>query len=127
LARGIDAFFPQPYELVPPILNYFGREQAAMIPIALLSAIPNTPGEELGWRGFALPELLVKCPTIQSSITLGFLWGFLHIPFWIANGQMDLELAENFLSIIASAILFTRVYKKTPEVVCSWHGSFIGR
>lgn len=39
-----------------------------------------TAGEEIGWRGFALPHLQARFSPLVSSIILGFLWGIWHIP-----------------------------------------------
>jgi uncharacterized protein len=36
--------------------------------------------EENGWRGFALPLLLVRFSPLKSSFILGFFWGLWHLP-----------------------------------------------
>lgn len=121
VGRAIDTLLGQSYELTIPILTYFGPEQAMMVPVALLSAFPNTLGEELGWRGFALPKLQAKHNALVSSIILGLLWGFWHIPLWIANGQMGLPLLVDVLTMVAPAILFTWVYNNTSgSLLLAW-------
>jgi len=121
VGRAIDTLLGQSYELTIPILTHFGPEQAMMVPVALLSAFPNTLGEELGWRGFALPKLQAKYNALVSSVILGLLWGFWHIPLWIANGQTGLPLLVDVLAIVAPAILFTWVYNNTGgSLLLAW-------
>lgn len=37
-------------------------------------------GEEFGWRGYILPQLLSKYSPIKSALILGFIWEVWHIP-----------------------------------------------
>jgi len=46
-------------------------------------------GEEIGWRGFALPHLQRQFPAVQSSLILGTIHTFWHIPFWIVLGELE--------------------------------------
>ena len=36
-------------------------------------------GEELGWRGFMLPQLLKKHSLFTSSLLIGIFWGIWHL------------------------------------------------
>ena len=40
-------------------------------------------GEELGWRGYALPKLLAQRTPITASLILGVLWALWHLPNFI--------------------------------------------
>ena len=46
-------------------------------------------GEEIGWRGFALPHLQKRFPAVQSSLILGTIHTFWHLPFWTVLGELD--------------------------------------
>jgi len=46
-------------------------------------------GEEIGWRGFALPHLQRQFPAVKSSLILGTIHTFWHIPFWIVLGELE--------------------------------------
>ena len=131
VAYIIDILLGQSYKLGSfPILSFLNLpEQAMMIPIAVVSTFPNTLGEEVGWRGFALQKLQVKYTAFISSIIIGIFWGFWHIPMWIAQGYIDLSLLQlitEILSMVALAIIFTWVYNSTKGsllLVCLFHAS----
>jgi uncharacterized protein len=43
-------------------------------------------GEELGWRGYALPLLLERRSAVTASLILGVLWGLCHLPTFVVPG-----------------------------------------
>ena len=56
----------------------------ANVPIAYAVALPFGPlGEELGWRGFALPRLLDRFGPVKASLVLGAIWTFWHVPMML--------------------------------------------
>jgi len=52
---------------------------AALAVGPLVNFIPSL-GEELGWRGYLLPKLLVFCGPVKSSVISGAVWGLWHAP-----------------------------------------------
>lgn len=72
-------------------------------------------GEEMGWRGFALPRLQARFSALGASLVLGMMWCFWHAPlFWIAgNFHQQLPFVWFALQIIASTILYTWLYNNT--------------
>jgi len=55
------------------------------IPTILFAGLYAGPlGEELGWRGFLLPELQKSYANLNSAIIIGFIWFIWHIPLWWA-------------------------------------------
>jgi membrane protease YdiL (CAAX protease family) len=84
----------------------------------VLCLIPGL-GEELGWRGFALPRLQAHHQALPASLFLGVMWGLWHLPLLIANSLVPLTSLGlvNFLlydvTITALAVLFTWVYNNT--------------
>lgn len=75
-------------------------------------------GEELGWRGFALPKLLDKYNPIVSSFILALPWIFWHAPLtafqeWIGNMPILLFLVRYVLFVLPLTLIFTWFFGKT--------------
>lgn len=68
----------------------FDKMAYLSIPTILLTGLYAGPlGEELGWRGFLLPEFQKKYSTLKSAIIIGFIWFVWHIPlFWAPFGTL---------------------------------------
>lgn len=60
------------------------------IPAVLLNSVYIGPlGEELGWRGFLLPELQKNNSAINSALIVGFIHFSWHLPlFWAPFGAL---------------------------------------
>jgi uncharacterized protein len=72
-------------------------------------------GEELGWRGFALPKLMETKTPLTASIILGTLWAVWHFPFARTEGVVlnSVPLVIFVLNLIASAIIYTWIFINT--------------
>jgi membrane protease YdiL (CAAX protease family) len=89
---------------------------ATIFPILAYGLLSGPLGEELGWRGFALPRLLRRWNALLSSLVLGLVWGAWHLPlfFWEIPGlSPPIPFANYLLSIIAFAILITWAFQGT--------------
>jgi len=64
----------------------FGHEQFPLIAVAVIFSTPFQAGEELGWRGFALPRLSSRFGLPLASIILGIIWATWHLPFFFFPG-----------------------------------------
>jgi membrane protease YdiL (CAAX protease family) len=72
-------------------------------------------GEELGWRGFALPRLQEKRSPLVSSLILGFFWALWHLPYMLSAGS---ALAGRpfllfLLNVMGISIIYTWLYNGT--------------
>jgi membrane protease YdiL (CAAX protease family) len=75
-------------------------------------------GEELGWRGFALPRLLSKYNPVIASLILALPWMFWHTPLalfpdWRSNLPIIPFGARYALLLLPLTIIFTWFFQKT--------------
>ncbi|HRZ89881.1 MAG TPA: CPBP family glutamic-type intramembrane protease, partial [Spirochaetia bacterium] len=61
-------------------------------------------GEELGWRGYALPRLRRTRSTTASGLLLGLVWGFWHLPLWLMSGFSGPDLLRYVLAFLAAIV-----------------------
>jgi membrane protease YdiL (CAAX protease family) len=85
-------------------------------------------GEEIGWRGYALPRLLATRSMLSASLILGVLWGAWHLPTFFIPGlpQHSIPFSAFMLLTIAYSMLFTWMYLRTAGsvlIATVFHGS----
>lgn len=85
-------------------------------------------GEEVGWRGFALPRLQAIHSARTASLILGLIWAAWHIPFFFYNYEPSLfGIAAFTVSILAGTALLTWLTNSTGGSVLAtivWHGTY---
>jgi membrane protease YdiL (CAAX protease family) len=79
----------------------------------VVSALTN--GEELAWRGFALPRLQARWSALTSSLVLGCAWALFHLPlFWgIGSSQAGMPPASFLLGALGLSLLYTWLFNNT--------------
>lgn len=72
-------------------------------------------GEEIGWRGFALPRLQEYYNALTSSIILGVIWALWHLPLFLMKGNFHESIPITLFVIqgIAVSIIYTWMYNNT--------------
>ena len=79
-------------------------DPSSLVVLLLMITLTGALGEELGWRGFALPWLQSRMSALSASILLGIIWVLWHAPLWFAG----LGFEENpFLAYAITGISFT--------------------
>lgn len=70
-------------------------------------------GEEIGWRGFALPklQLLLNNP-LSASFILGIFWSVWHLPIYLMPGQSSIPLPAFLFFTTGLSFIYTVVFIK---------------
>jgi membrane protease YdiL (CAAX protease family) len=88
-------------------------QMVILLPVILIVGGPL--GEEIGWRGYALPKLLIKYSPITASLIVAGMWMLWHVPlFWIPGATQEGSSIPLFLAlVVAFSILTTWIYLGT--------------
>lgn len=88
---------------------------ASFLLMNLLLTLINGPlAEETGWRGFALPRLQRRFGALVSSLILGVIWAFWHLPFYfISAGKVGIPFPIYVVMVTALSIFITWIYNNT--------------
>ena len=88
-------------------------------------------GEEIGWRGFALPRLQKTMSVSKATLVLGVLWMLWHVPPFLYHetylGMGWMMLPAFVIGVLCGAVLFTWLYNGTGGsvlMVAIWHTLF---
>jgi membrane protease YdiL (CAAX protease family) len=93
----------------------FGQTPWYAMAVALLVSTWAQAGEEVGWRGYALPRLAVRFGAAAGSVVLGIVWALWHLPlFFVLRGD---TLGQSFplylLQVTAISVAAAWVYWRT--------------
>lgn len=64
----------------------FGGDLWYVMFVAVVFSTPVQAGEEIGWRGFALPRMSARFGLPLATILLGLLWACWHLPLFFVKG-----------------------------------------
>jgi uncharacterized protein len=113
-----------PFVLAVVVWWLAGTPSRPVQPLALtLTLAALVIGEELGWRGFALPRLQERFSPLTSSLILGALWAAWHLPNAFIPGLSHYFSAfpQFLLYVVAMTILFTWLFNSTKgSVLIAW-------
>jgi len=90
------------YDLPLKTISLIGA--SSLIPAFVMCLTSGAIGEELGWRAYALNEFQKKHTPLKSSLLVGLVWGFWHLPLWIFSGYNGLELIFYSVAFIIAII-----------------------
>lgn len=91
----------------------------------------NGFGEEIGWRGFLLAELLPKYSLLSSALRVWIVWGLWHLPlFFVVENFKDLGIGGTIgwaMGLLSGTIWLSWLYRSSSSsifIVALWHTIF---
>ena len=92
----------------------FHLQTVALLPILLVTNF----GEEIGWRGYALPTLQDRSSPLVAGLVVGAAWGAFHWVALAANADAPLGyIAVSTIQLTAISVIMTFVFNGSRESV----------
>ena len=113
----LSGFQPLRFSFLVPV--------SLFVPFLLYMIIFTGLAEEVGWRGYALPELQDRYSAERASWILGIFWGLWHIPSNLLmpylRGELTVPFAVSILlgltfGIVGWTIVLTWIYNNTTSL-----------
>ncbi|MFP4224746.1 MAG: CPBP family intramembrane glutamic endopeptidase [Phycisphaeraceae bacterium] len=112
----------KPFETVD--LGRWGPDSVTAFFVFLGAGMADGPlGEELGWRGFALPRMIRHMSGRVAAVVLGVIWAAWHLPAFFVPGVERIALPPGFgyepffLLLVSACVLISWVYLGGRQVL----------
>jgi len=102
-------------------LEWFDAPLAIPIVFVYILFLGGPLGEEVGWRGYALKNMLKYLKPFYASLILGFVWSFWHLPAFFIEGsvQQGIPFYIYTLYTLFITLYITIVFIKTNYNIAS--------
>ncbi len=99
----------------PPNLLAMVGALPTVLAISVYMLIQVGIGEEIGWRGYALPKLQTGYSALVSSLILGVIWALWHLPLFFnpATSYVNTPFWALLVFFLPFSILITWVFNST--------------
>ncbi len=93
----------------------FGQTPVYLMAGAIIVSTPVQAGEEIGWRGYALPRLAESLGLPVASVVLGAIWACWHLPFFFIPGSDNAgqSFPVYLLAVTALSVAIAWLYWRT--------------
>ena len=93
----------------------FGDTPLALMAGAILVSTLTQAGEEVGWRGYALPRLAMHLGLGGASVVLGVIWALWHLPLFVmqGTGSTGQSFPIYLLHVTALSVAISWLYWRT--------------
>jgi membrane protease YdiL (CAAX protease family) len=125
ILAGNATYYAEP-RLLSPLLPELGL----VLLFGSLYGVVVAAGEELGWRGYALPKLLQRHNALVASILVGIFWGLWHLPVSYLFGSGSPSLVDSILyglGIDFASVIYTWLFRHTRGsvlIACLFHSVY---
>ncbi len=110
--------------------RFSGLEAIGVVPVAVI-VILSTFGEEVGWRGFALPLLQRRYGALVAALILTPIWAVWHLPFFFTVATYRDFPPVGYIGFVfgiaCGSIVLTWLYNGTGGSILAcavWHGVY---
>ena len=76
----------------------------------------NATGEEVGWRGFALPRLQSVTSPLVACLLINLIWPLWHVFYWVAEGKPVLSpgyWGHTYLELLPATVIISWLYNRS--------------
>jgi membrane protease YdiL (CAAX protease family) len=93
----------------------FGQMPVYLLLAASVFSTPFQAGEEIGWRGYALPRLAKRIGLAWASVLLGAIWAAWHLPHFFIPGleTTGQSFTVYLLTVTALSVAMAWLYAHT--------------
>ena len=92
----------------------FNPALLAILPLFLLTNF----GEEIGWRGYALPKLQERMTPLAASLVLGLIWAAFHWVALLGNGDAaPAYIAISTVQLTAMSVILAFVFNNARQAL----------
>lgn len=93
--------------------RYFGGPGGLAVVWFVLVTVAASVGEEVGWRGYALPQLQRRFRPLPATLILAVLWWLWHLEFFLLDNLPLIGFAAYLVEVTAVAIILTWLYNRS--------------
>lgn len=111
------------------VLVQFGGSSGAVALLFVLATLAASAGEEVGWRGYALPQLQRRFRPLPATLVLGLLWWLWHLEFFIIDRVPLSQFPAYLIEVVAVAIILTWLFNRSGGsilLVVVFHAAYNG-
>lgn len=94
--------------------NLFFANSPLFILVAYVYLMVINSGEEIGWRGFALPLLQSVLPgPVTAGLVLGLIWGLWHLPLYINPEVATMPYPLFIVLTVGLSLIYTHLFNRS--------------
>jgi membrane protease YdiL (CAAX protease family) len=114
---------------LPAAADYSRSDATPALAIAgfLLVTFAASLGEEVGWRGYALPHLQRRFSPLAATLILAPMWWLWHLEFFVVDSLPLVAFPGFLVEVTGIAIVLTWLYNRTGGsimLVVVWHAMY---